>query len=157
MSDSVDDKETAELATQDRQDVALFLVDGTQEKIEAFTKRANAGRLESCDEGLIIGWDIVSQFELDELFKTIPLRLSEMMGRMLSIDCCESLMKRINDNYRICPQFYNLIADHKIGDTVIVGNVVIVKSSLELKEWQRRKLKAEGCAEESRSKIPADL
>ena len=157
MADSVDDKETAELATQDRQDVALFLVDGTQEKIEAFTKRANAGCLESCDEDLIIDWDIVSQFELDELLKTITLRLSEMMGRRLSVDCCESLMRRINDNYRICPQFYNLIADHKIGDTGIMGSVVIVKSSLQLKEWQLKKLKAKGDLEESRSKIPIGL
>lgn len=157
MFDSVGDKETGELTMPARQDVALFLVDGTQKEIEAFTKRANAGCLESCDEGLIIGWDIVSRFELDGLLKTIPLRLSEMMGRMLSVDCCESLLKRINENYRICPQFYNLIADHKIGDTGIVGNVVIVKSSLQLKEWQRKKLKAEGFEEESHSKIPIGL
>ena len=157
MSDSVDDRGRSEFAAQTRQEVVLFLVKGKPEEVDAFAKRASCGCLETRDNEMVINMDMVPQHELAELLQTIQLKFTEMMGRKLSVDCCESLMKRIKDNYRICPQFYNLIADYKIGDIGIVGSLVIVKSSLSLKEWQRKKLKAEGFAEESCSKIPIGL
>ena len=157
MTDYVDGRGTSELATQARQEVVLFLVRGKPEEVDAFAKRADSGCLEPHDNEMVINMDLVSRSELDELLKTVPLQLSEQMGRRLSVDCCESLMRRRENNYRICPKFYNLIAEHEIGDIRIVGSIIIAKSSAKLREWQRAKLKAEGRDEESRSKIPIGL
>ena len=157
MFDSVGDKETGELTTSARQEVVLFLVNGKTEEVDAFSKRANSGCLEPRDGGMVINMDLVPQSELNGLFKTIHLQISEMFGRRLPVECCESLVRMTDDNYRICPRFYNLIMEHKIGDSKIAGSIVFVKSTPQLKEWQRKKLIAKGCVEESRSKIPADL
>ena len=156
-SDSVDGREPSVLATQARQEIVLFRVNGKTEEVDAFAKRANFGRLEPRDNEMVISMDLVPRSELAELLKTIHLQLPEMMGRRLPVECCESLVRMTDDNYRICPRFYNLIAEYKIGDVGTFGSIVIAKSSVQLKEWQRQKLKAEGLEEESRSKIPIDL
>lgn len=157
MSDSVDGREPSVLATQARQEVVLFRVNGKHEEVDAFAKRANLGCLEPRDNEMVISMDLVPQSGLAELLKTIHLQLPEVLGRRLPVECCELLVRRTDDNYRICPRFYNLITEHKIGDAGIFGNIVIAKSSVQLKEWQRRKLKAEGRVEESSSKIPIGL
>lgn len=157
MSDSVDCRGTSELATLDCQDLVLFLVKGNPEDVYAFAKRANLGCLEHRDNEMVISMDLVPQSELAELLRTVHLQLSELLGRRLPVECCASLVRMTDGNYRICPRFYNLIAEHKIGDVGILGNIVIAKSSVQLKEWQRKKLKAEGFEEESRSKISIGL
>ena len=157
MADFVEGRGTSELAAQARQDVVLFLVDGKSDEVDAFAKRANLGCLESRDNGMVINMDLVPQSELAELLRTIHLQLSELLGRRLPVECCESLVRMTDGNYQICPRFYNLIAEYKIGDVGILGNIVIAKSSVQLKEWQRKKLKAEGFEEKSRSKIPIGL
>ena len=157
MADFVDCKGTSELATQACQEIVLLLVKGKPEEVDAFAKRANCGCLEPCDNKMVINMDMVFQSELEGLLKTIQLQLSEIVGRRLSVECCESLVRRTGDNYRICPRFYNLIDEYKMGDVGIEGSIVVVKSSLQLKEWQKKKLKSEGFEEESRSKIPIGL
>lgn len=157
MSDTVDDRQTSELVTQARQEVVLFRVNGKPEEVDAFAKRANLGCLEPLDNEMVISMDLVPQSELAELLKIIHLQLPEVLGRRLPVGHCESLARRSDDNYRICPRFYKLIAEYKIGDAGIVGSIVIAKSSDQLREWQRMKLKAEGFEEESRSKISVGL
>ena len=156
-SDSVDGREPSVLATQARQEIVLFRVNGKPEEVDAFAKRANLGCLEPRDNEMVISMDLVPQSGLAELLKTIHLQLPDVMGRRLPVECCESLVRMTDVNYRICPRFYNLIAKHKIGDTGIVGSIVIAKSSAQVREWQEKKLKSEGFEDESRSKIPIDL